>query len=77
MNSGIRYNVWGIPYQYAKDMVNDMENVEIKSCTILGGVAIWIGGTIEFDSMNRICKDYETVAILGTTRVESDMVFRK
>lgn len=63
----MRYSVWGIPYQYAKDMVEDMKIVGIKAITTLGGVAIWPDGTIQFDSMNRICRDYETVAVLGAT----------
>lgn len=72
----MRFSVWGIPYNKALMLIEDMRKYGVDANITPGGVAIYPDGTIQTDKMNSVCKKYGTIASRGLNPHEEDVLYR-
>lgn len=73
----MRYSVYGINYESACDLIDELNASGMESNITQGGIAIVTMGALEVDIMNKICKKYHTEAKLGVTPFEEDIMIKK
>lgn len=73
----MEYSVYGIKYKDACNLIDELNALGVQSNITQGGISIVPDGTIDFDAMNKICRKYNTKAIIGATPFEEDIMFRR
>ena len=73
----MRYSVYGMAYDEALMLIEDMAKQGIDANITPGGVAIYPDGASQTDKMNSVCKKFGTVASRGLTMHEEDVMYFK
>jgi hypothetical protein len=73
----MRYSVWGITYDAACALMDELKAKNISSNITVGGLAIYPENNTAAIIMQDLCVNYNTYASEGRTPKEEDILFRK